>query len=65
MIIKCKIISCFRLIDTMNMAEQQDHPVKILSEGLQRRVSVSLAFIGDSKVVILDEPTAGVDPVAR
>lgn len=54
-----------RLIDTMNMKEQQYQPVKTLSEGMQRRVCVSLAFIGDSKVVILDEPTAGVDPVAR
>ena len=54
-----------RLINTMNMVEQQHQPVKTLSEGMQRRVCVSLAFIGDSKVVILDEPTAGVDPVAR
>lgn len=28
-------------------------------------MSVALAFVGGSKVVILDEPTAGVDPYAR
>uniref|UniRef100_A0A671TWL4 P-type phospholipid transporter n=1 Tax=Sparus aurata TaxID=8175 RepID=A0A671TWL4_SPAAU len=36
-----------------------------LSGGMQRKLSVALAFIGGSKVVILDEPTAGVDPYAR
>ncbi|XP_068460296.1 phospholipid-transporting ATPase ABCA1b isoform X1 [Clinocottus analis] len=36
-----------------------------LSGGMQRKLSVALAFVGGSKVVILDEPTAGVDPFAR
>ena len=39
--------------------------VETLSEGMRRRVCVCLAFVGDSRVVILDEPTAGVDPIAR
>ena len=38
---------------------------KNLSEGLKRRLSVGIAFIGNSQVVILDEPTSGVDPTAR
>ena len=33
--------------------------------GMQRKLSVAIAFVSDSKVVILDEPTAGVDPCAR
>ncbi|CAN8004107.1 unnamed protein product, partial [Ixodes hexagonus] len=36
-----------------------------LSGGLRRKLSVSLAFVGGSRTVILDEPTAGVDPYAR
>ncbi|XP_062404777.1 phospholipid-transporting ATPase ABCA1-like [Sardina pilchardus] len=36
-----------------------------LSGGMQRKLSVALAFVGGSQVVILDEPTAGVDPYAR
>lgn len=32
---------------------------------MQRKLSVAIAFIGGSKIVILDEPTAGVDPYAR
>ncbi|XP_075450764.1 phospholipid-transporting ATPase ABCA1 isoform X2 [Ascaphus truei] len=36
-----------------------------LSGGMQRKLSVALAFVGGSKVIILDEPTAGVDPYSR
>ncbi|XP_060722830.1 retinal-specific phospholipid-transporting ATPase ABCA4 isoform X1 [Tachysurus vachellii] len=36
-----------------------------LSGGLQRKLSVAMAFVGGSKVVILDEPTSGVDPYSR
>lgn len=36
-----------------------------LSGGMKRKLSVALAFVAGSKVVILDEPTAGVDPYAR
>lgn len=32
---------------------------------MQRKLSVATAFVGGSKMVILDEPTAGVDPYAR
>lgn len=39
-------------------------PVVVVG-GMQRKLSVALAFVGGSKVVILDEPTAGVDPYAR
>lgn len=33
--------------------------------GMQRKLSVAIAFVGGSQVVILDEPTAGVDPTSR
>lgn len=32
---------------------------------MQRKLSVAIAFVGGSKIIILDEPTAGVDPYAR
>ncbi|CAK0856238.1 unnamed protein product [Prorocentrum cordatum] len=36
-----------------------------LSGGMKRKLSVALALLGDSRVVILDEPTAGMDPHTR
>lgn len=32
---------------------------------MKRKLSVAIAFVGGSQVVILDEPTAGVDPASR
>lgn len=39
--------------------------VFVLAGGMQRKLSVAMAFVGDSKVVVLDEPTSGVDPYSR
>ena len=36
-----------------------------LSGGMKRKLSVAMAFIANSKTVILDEPTSGVDPYSR
>ncbi|NXL84346.1 ABCA1 protein, partial [Alectura lathami] len=44
---------------------QPEQCLLCLSGGMQRKLSVALAFVGGSKVVILDEPTAGVDPYSR
>ena len=39
--------------------------VSCLSGGLRRRLEVAIAFVAGSKIVILDEPTSGVDPYNR
>ncbi|XP_067103215.1 phospholipid-transporting ATPase ABCA1b [Osmerus mordax] len=49
----------------MGMSHKRCSRSSTLSGGMQRKLSVALAFVGGSKVVILDEPTAGVDPYAR
>jgi len=41
------------------------HFVFVSIGGMKRKLSVAIAFVGNSKTVILDEPTAGVDPYAR
>ncbi|XP_078117793.1 uncharacterized protein abca12 isoform X2 [Sander vitreus] len=39
--------------------------VGTLSGGMKRKLSISIAFIGGSRLVVLDEPTTGVDPCSR
>jgi ABC-type multidrug transport system ATPase subunit len=36
--------------------------VRVLSGGMKRKLSLGIALIGNSKVIILDEPTSGMDP---
>ena len=36
-----------------------------LSGGMKRKLSILVAFVGEPRTIILDEPTAGVDPLAR
>ena len=59
------IIFLNRFLECMEMSDLADVQIKTLSEGMRRRICVALAFIGGSQVVILDEPTSGVDPIAR
>ncbi|XP_065294718.1 phospholipid-transporting ATPase ABCA3-like [Dermacentor albipictus] len=55
----------FNLLVLMNMVSKTDTFAKHLSGGMKRKLSIAMALIGHSKVVILDEPTAGMDPAAR
>ena len=54
-----------KFLDDIGLSDKKDSPAAVLSGGMKRKLSICLAFIGGSKVVILDEPTAGVDPRAR
>jgi branched-chain amino acid transport system ATP-binding protein len=44
------------------LQEQRDTPVKNLSHGEQRQIEVCLALIGRPRLLLLDEPTAGLSP---
>lgn len=44
---------------------QKDRKAKDLSGGMQRRLSVAIALVGDSQIVFLDEPTTGLDPASK
>uniref|UniRef100_A0A3Q1EF74 P-type phospholipid transporter n=1 Tax=Acanthochromis polyacanthus TaxID=80966 RepID=A0A3Q1EF74_9TELE len=52
------------LVD-LGLPHKRDDQAQNLSGGMQRKLSVAMAFVGGSKVVILDEPTSGVDPYSR
>jgi ABC-2 type transport system ATP-binding protein len=54
-----------RLIDLVELAPRRDTLVARLSGGMIRRVMLATALIHRPALVILDEPTAGVDPVLR
>jgi ABC-type multidrug transport system ATPase subunit len=42
-----------------------DKQVKDLSAGNRRMISIAMALIGEAKLIIMDEPTANLDPVSK
>ncbi|XP_034020928.1 phospholipid-transporting ATPase ABCA1-like [Thalassophryne amazonica] len=54
-----------QMIQDVGLLHKRRDLAKNLSGGMQRKLSVAIAFVGGSKFIILDEPTAGVDPYAR
>uniref|UniRef100_A0A8B9JBD8 P-type phospholipid transporter n=1 Tax=Astyanax mexicanus TaxID=7994 RepID=A0A8B9JBD8_ASTMX len=53
------------MLEDLGLPNKRDDEAQNLSGGMQRKLSVAMAFVGGSKVVILDEPTSGVDPYSR
>ncbi|KAL0993447.1 hypothetical protein UPYG_G00108010 [Umbra pygmaea] len=54
-----------RIIRILNLEDKRNAHSKVLSGGMRRKLSIGIGLIGDSKVVMLDEPTSGMDPSAR
>jgi ABC-2 type transport system ATP-binding protein len=52
-------------MDLTRTAERAREPVRRLSGGFQRRVNIAAAILAKPKLLVLDEPTVGVDPSAR
>jgi len=53
------------MLDVMGLTEVRDRKAKKLSGGMTRRLGIAQALIGDPKVLIIDEPTTGLDPEER
>jgi len=43
----------------------RDAYVKTYSGGMKRRLSIAIASVGDPKIIYLDEPTTGMDPISK
>lgn len=52
-------------LEAVNLLERAKSPVETLSGGMQRRLNIAVALVHQPKLVILDEPTTGLDIEAR
>lgn len=52
-------------MEALHLKEERNTRVGALSGGMQRRLGVAQALLGDADVLILDEPTVGLDPMHR
>jgi len=55
----------FELLEAVDLTHVAKTPAKRLSGGERQRLALALCLIGRPKVVLLDEPTAGIDPAGR
>jgi lipooligosaccharide transport system ATP-binding protein len=53
------------LLDFVQLSDKVDARVEQLSGGMKRRLLIARALINDPEIVVLDEPTTGLDPQAR
>ncbi|WP_305788737.1 ABC transporter ATP-binding protein [Symbioplanes lichenis] len=53
------------LLDFVQLSERADAKVEPLSGGMKRRLTIARALVNEPEIVLLDEPTTGLDPQAR
>lgn len=53
------------MLEMVGLKDRQKHLVKTFSGGMKRRINIAAAMMHQPKVLILDEPTVGIDPQSR
>ena len=56
---------CLELLESVNLTAQKNRKIKTFSGGMQQRLGLAQALINNPKILVLDEPTAGLDPKER
>jgi ABC-2 type transport system ATP-binding protein len=54
-----------RLLERVGLAGRVDRPIRKFSKGMVQRLALAQALMGDPRIVILDEPMSGLDPIGR
>ena len=53
------------VLERLGLADKRSAPMRTLSKGLVQRVAMAQAIVGDPRLLILDEPFSGLDPIGR
>ena len=56
---------CDDLLEKVGLTDVADSYTFTFSGGMKRRLTVAISSIGNPKIILMDEPTTGMDPVSR